>query len=290
MAGFVPMPGYAHLHAQDPVSGERLPPVEADAYGPLLAQAYLGQWGHCEQRRSYDGRAVDRSEVHRLFARGRAGRRNPGRRAVRRRGAVHVEVAPLSRSRRGTGFAAALARPRVSRAVRRLSRHSLTSTTSAFAAAALMSRPPSRRRPSPCTPRSTRPRSGRSRPSAATGAPSSRPRRPRTSSCRRSPTSGPTRCRASRRPSPCTPVRRWRGSRRSRPSAASGTRPPCPCTPRTSASPCRRRSGWSPRRTRAAPRTAGRSTGPNGHRHGCPSGRRSLSGEQIRRRATAETP
>lgn len=46
MEGFVPMPGYAHLHADHPVAGERLPRVEADAYGPLLAKAYLGQWGH----------------------------------------------------------------------------------------------------------------------------------------------------------------------------------------------------------------------------------------------------
>ena len=46
MDGFVLMPGYAHLHAEHPVAGERLPPLEADAYGPLLAKAYLGQWGH----------------------------------------------------------------------------------------------------------------------------------------------------------------------------------------------------------------------------------------------------
>jgi hypothetical protein len=46
MEGFVPMPGYARLHAQSPVPGERLPPVDAKRYGPLLARAYLGQWGH----------------------------------------------------------------------------------------------------------------------------------------------------------------------------------------------------------------------------------------------------
>ena len=44
--GFVPRPGYAHLHAEQPVAGEPLPLVEADAYGPLLARAYVGQWGH----------------------------------------------------------------------------------------------------------------------------------------------------------------------------------------------------------------------------------------------------
>jgi hypothetical protein len=44
--GFLPKPGYAHLHAQEPVSAGRLPPVEPDVYGPLLARAYAGQWGH----------------------------------------------------------------------------------------------------------------------------------------------------------------------------------------------------------------------------------------------------
>lgn len=45
-AGFVRRPGYARLHAADPVAGEPLPPVEAGAYGELLATAYLGLWGH----------------------------------------------------------------------------------------------------------------------------------------------------------------------------------------------------------------------------------------------------
>jgi hypothetical protein len=44
--GFVAMPGYVHLHAEQPVPGERLPSVATDVYGPLLAQAFLGQWGH----------------------------------------------------------------------------------------------------------------------------------------------------------------------------------------------------------------------------------------------------
>lgn len=46
MEGFVQRPGYAHLHARATVAGEGLPPVHADAYGPLLARAYAGQWGH----------------------------------------------------------------------------------------------------------------------------------------------------------------------------------------------------------------------------------------------------
>jgi hypothetical protein len=46
VAGFVELPGYAHLHAENPVAGRPLPPIGADAYGPLLARAYLGQWGH----------------------------------------------------------------------------------------------------------------------------------------------------------------------------------------------------------------------------------------------------
>ena len=46
MDGFVAMPGYAHLRAEHPVAGAPLPAVEADSYGPLLARAYLGQWGH----------------------------------------------------------------------------------------------------------------------------------------------------------------------------------------------------------------------------------------------------
>jgi len=46
MDGFVARPGYARLHAEHPVAGDRLPAVEADSYGPLLARAYLGQWGH----------------------------------------------------------------------------------------------------------------------------------------------------------------------------------------------------------------------------------------------------
>ena len=45
-AGFVPMPGYAHLHAERPVAGEQVATMRDDAYGPLLARAYLGQWGH----------------------------------------------------------------------------------------------------------------------------------------------------------------------------------------------------------------------------------------------------
>ncbi len=44
--GFLPQPGYAHLRADDPVAGEPLPAVDPDVYGPLLAEAYLGQWGH----------------------------------------------------------------------------------------------------------------------------------------------------------------------------------------------------------------------------------------------------
>jgi hypothetical protein len=44
--GFVARPGYAHLHADATVPGEPLPPVAAAAYGPLLARAYAGQWGH----------------------------------------------------------------------------------------------------------------------------------------------------------------------------------------------------------------------------------------------------
>jgi len=44
--GFTPMPGYARLHADDPVAGDPLPPVEPAAYGELLARAYVGLWGH----------------------------------------------------------------------------------------------------------------------------------------------------------------------------------------------------------------------------------------------------
>jgi hypothetical protein len=44
--GFVAGPGYAHLHADDPVAGELLAPVDPEDYGPLLAASYLGQWGH----------------------------------------------------------------------------------------------------------------------------------------------------------------------------------------------------------------------------------------------------
>jgi hypothetical protein len=45
-AGFVPRPGYARLHADDPVAGDPLPPVAPEAYGELLAKAYVGMWGH----------------------------------------------------------------------------------------------------------------------------------------------------------------------------------------------------------------------------------------------------
>jgi len=45
-SGMVPMPGYAHLRARDAMPGRPLPPVDADAFGPLLARAYLGLWGH----------------------------------------------------------------------------------------------------------------------------------------------------------------------------------------------------------------------------------------------------
>jgi len=44
--GFLPQPGYAHLRADDPVAGDALPAVDPDVYGPLLVEAYLGQWGH----------------------------------------------------------------------------------------------------------------------------------------------------------------------------------------------------------------------------------------------------
>ncbi len=44
--GFVRRPGYARLHAEHPTAGEPLPEVEAGVYGPLLARAYLRQWGH----------------------------------------------------------------------------------------------------------------------------------------------------------------------------------------------------------------------------------------------------
>lgn len=44
--GFVARPGYAHLHADEPVAGVPLDPVEPEEYGPLLTAAYLGQWGH----------------------------------------------------------------------------------------------------------------------------------------------------------------------------------------------------------------------------------------------------
>lgn len=44
--GFRPVHGYVRLHADRVTGGESLPPVEADAYGPLLAEAYRGLWGH----------------------------------------------------------------------------------------------------------------------------------------------------------------------------------------------------------------------------------------------------
>jgi hypothetical protein len=44
--GFEPRSGYAHLHAADPRPGTVLPTVAAEEYGTLLAEAYLGQWGH----------------------------------------------------------------------------------------------------------------------------------------------------------------------------------------------------------------------------------------------------
>lgn len=44
--GFVPQPGYAHLHAEDPLPGEPLPTVEPELYGALLGEAFAGMWGH----------------------------------------------------------------------------------------------------------------------------------------------------------------------------------------------------------------------------------------------------
>jgi len=44
--GFAPRPGYARLQAEHPTAGDPLPQMEADGYGPLLARAYLRQWGH----------------------------------------------------------------------------------------------------------------------------------------------------------------------------------------------------------------------------------------------------
>jgi hypothetical protein len=43
---FEPRSGYAHLRAVEPRPGAPLPLVGAQEYGPLLAAAYLGQWGH----------------------------------------------------------------------------------------------------------------------------------------------------------------------------------------------------------------------------------------------------
>jgi hypothetical protein len=44
--GFVPKPGYAHLSAEHPVPGGRPTRLQEDLYGPLLARAYFGMWGH----------------------------------------------------------------------------------------------------------------------------------------------------------------------------------------------------------------------------------------------------
>ena len=44
--GFEPRSGYAHLRAADPRPGAVLPQIGAEEYGPLLAEAYRGQWGH----------------------------------------------------------------------------------------------------------------------------------------------------------------------------------------------------------------------------------------------------
>ncbi len=44
--GFVSKPGYAHLHAEHPTSGDPLPQVEPDLYASLLREAYAGMWGH----------------------------------------------------------------------------------------------------------------------------------------------------------------------------------------------------------------------------------------------------
>jgi hypothetical protein len=44
--GFVPRPGYTRLRSESPVAGEPLPRMNATDYGPVLARAYLGQWGH----------------------------------------------------------------------------------------------------------------------------------------------------------------------------------------------------------------------------------------------------
>jgi hypothetical protein len=44
--GFVPMRGYAHLHADRAAPGEPLREVRPDEYGAVLRQAYLGLWGH----------------------------------------------------------------------------------------------------------------------------------------------------------------------------------------------------------------------------------------------------
>lgn len=45
-AGFVRRSGYVRLHADDAVAGDPLPPVAPEAYGELLARAYVGMWGH----------------------------------------------------------------------------------------------------------------------------------------------------------------------------------------------------------------------------------------------------
>lgn len=44
--GFVPQPGYAHLHAERPLPGDPLPLVEPGLYASLLGEAYAGMWGH----------------------------------------------------------------------------------------------------------------------------------------------------------------------------------------------------------------------------------------------------
>ncbi len=44
--GFVSKPGYAHLYAEQPTSGDPLPLVEPDLYASLLGEAFAGMWGH----------------------------------------------------------------------------------------------------------------------------------------------------------------------------------------------------------------------------------------------------
>ncbi len=44
--GFVSKPGYAHLHAEQPMSGDPLPRIAPEVYAVLLGEAYAGMWGH----------------------------------------------------------------------------------------------------------------------------------------------------------------------------------------------------------------------------------------------------